>query len=65
MLLDISGITPKFNRVYIGIFEVFKAVPVLLLLEAKVLSSCTDRFWNTIAGLYSITYIAYQANYIF
>ena len=55
-------ITPKLNWIYIYIFE---AAPILLLLEANILSSYTESFWNIIAGLYSIRLVVGQADPIF
>lgn len=53
----VNSITPKLNQAAIGVFEVTQ---VLFLLKANILSSCTESFWNTIAGLYVISPIVCQ-----
>ena len=65
MFPGVGSITSKLNQVCIGIFSVFEAAPVLPLLKAKVLSSYTKSFWNTIARLYNISLVTYQTDYIF
>ena len=54
----VGDITPKLNRIYIGVFDICETALILPLLEAKVLSLYTKGFWNTIAGLYDRSPIA-------
>ena len=44
MFSGVGDITPKLNRVYIDIFDIFEVAPVLLLLKAKILSSDIETF---------------------
>ena len=62
IFLGVDGMAPEKKRVCIGVLEL---APVAFISEANLSLECTEIFWNTTAGLYSIRPVARQADCIF
>lgn len=62
IFLVVYGMASKKNRVHKNVLE---PTPVLYILKADILFAFIESFWNIIVGLYGISSVTHQVNFIF